>query len=386
MQQPEGIRREDGMVCRLNKSLYGLKQASRMWNERFHAFVVELGFNRSENDLCLYIRGSGKRQVILVLYVDDILVISPSEEIVLEVKQALSQEFEMTDAGPVKCFLGMKIVRETDKKIMRISQRSYLESLLVRFGMENCRPISTPMERNLQLGKGDETKRIDKPYRELVGCIMYVSMTSRPDLAAAANFFSQFQACFNDEHWTYLRRVLRYIKGTLNVGLVYQADNDGILLEAYSDASWGNDITDRRSVSGAVFKVFGATVSWFARKQPTVSLSSTEAELIALCAAACHGQWLIRLLSDLGWKQDSPVPFYEDNQSTMKIVGNPKDTGRLKHIDVKYFYVRELIEAGRIKVYYVPSAEQQADMLTKGLPAPAFHKLRSCIGILDCSV
>lgn len=291
----------------------------------------------------------------------------------------------MTDVCPVKCFLGMKIERDVETKVMRISQRNYLESLLVRFGMEDSRPVSTPMEHRLRLAKGDETKRIDKPYRELVGCIMYVSMTSRPDLAVAANYFSQFQTCFNEEHWAHLRRVLRYIKGTLDVGLVYQAHNEAKLLEVFSDADWGNDITDRRSVSGAVFKVFGATVSWFARKQPTVSLSSTEAELVALCAAACHSQWLVRVLKDLGWKTDNPVLFREDNQSTMKIVSNPKDTGRLKHIDVKYFYVRDLVENGSIQIEYVPSSEQQADLLTKGLPAPAFVKLRSSIGVLDCS-
>ncbi|XP_062539157.1 uncharacterized protein LOC134207457 [Armigeres subalbatus] len=189
-------------------------------------------------------------------------------------------------------------------------------------------------------------------------------MTSRPDLAAAANYFSQFQTCFNEEHWTHLRRVLRYIKGTLNVGLVYRADNEGQLLEVFSDADWGNDITDRCSISGAVFKVFGATVSWFARKQHTVSLSSTEAELVALCAAACHSQWLVRVLKELGWNSNNPVLFWEDNQSTMKIVSNPKDTGRLKHIDVKYFFVRDLVQNGKIKIEYVPSAEQQADMLT----------------------
>lgn len=250
---------------RLHKSIYGLKQASRTWNDRFHSFMEKLGFKRSANDLCLYIRGTGKNQVILILYVDDVLLVSPSEKIVLEIKQALSREFEMTDVGPVKCFLGMKIERDIEKKVMRISQRSYLESLLTRFGMEDCRPVSTPMEHRLRLEKGDEAKRIDKPYRELVGCIMYVSMTSRPDLAAAANYFSQFQTCFNEEHWIHLRRVLRYIKGTLDVGLVYRADNEGQLPEVFSDADWGNDITDRRSISGAVFKVFGATVCWFAR-------------------------------------------------------------------------------------------------------------------------
>ncbi|KXJ78806.1 hypothetical protein RP20_CCG003504 [Aedes albopictus] len=162
---------------------------------------------------------------------------------------------------------------------------------------------------------------------------MYASLTSRPDLAATANYFSQFQACPTDEHWVHLRRVLRYVKGTLDLGLIYRGDADETLLAVYTDADWANDIVDRRSVSGAVFKVFGASVCWFARKQPTVSLSSTEAELVALCGAACHSQWLVRVLCDLGWSSKEPVRFYEDNQSTIKIVSNPKDSGRLKHID-----------------------------------------------------
>lgn len=132
--------------------------------------------------------------------------------------------------------------------------------------------------------------------------------------------------------------------------------------------------------------MFGATIGWIAKKQATVSLSSTEAELVALCVAACHGQWLRRVLRDLGWKLDEPVLFYEDNQSTIKIVSNPKDSGRLKHIDVKYFYVRELIEDKSIKVNYLPSTQQQADILTKSLPAPAFKKLRTSIGVEDCRV
>lgn len=156
------------------------------------------------------------------------------------------------------------------------------------------------------------------------------------------------------------------------------------MLEAYSDADWANDIVD--SVSGAVFKVFGATVSWMAKKQSTLSLSSTEAELVALCAAACLGEWLRWILGELGPTLEDPVPFHEDNQSTIKIVTNPKDTGQLKHIDVKHFFVQELVEQGRIKVDYVPSSLQLADILTKSLPAPTFRKLRTSVGVLDCRV
>ncbi|XP_053686458.1 uncharacterized protein LOC128735997 [Sabethes cyaneus] len=189
--------------------------------------------------------------------------------------------------------------------------------------MEDCRPIATPMENRLKLAKREESKRTMLPYRELVGCIMYVSLTSRPDLAAAVNYFSQFQACPNDEHWVHLRRILRYVKATLELGLMYQGGTDRPLLEVFTDVDWASDIVDRRSVSGAVFKVFGTTVSWMARKHATVSLSSTEAELVALCAEACH----LGLL-DLGLSNNGPVPYHEDNQSTIKIVSNSKDPGR----------------------------------------------------------
>lgn len=386
MVQPEGYDKQNGLVCRLNRSLYGLKQASRSWNERFHQFMEKLNFKRSDNDPCLYTRGTRNQQIILVLYVDDVLVACPSVKLVNVIKNALSREFEMTDVGEVSCFLGMRIERDENKKIMRISQRNYLVNLLNRFHMSDCRPISTPLENKLKLVKGTASKKTNKPYRELVGCIMYVSMTSRPDLAAAANYYSQFQSCPEEEHWVHLRRVLRYVKETLHFGLVYRGESHGPLLEAYTDADWGNDISDRHSISGAVFKVFGSTVSWIAKKQTAVSLSSTEAELVALTAAACYCQWLIRILRDLDFTSNDAIPIHEDNQSTIRIASNPKYSARLKHMDVKHFFVRELIASGCIAVDYVPSAEQQADMLTKGLPAPAFRKLRSCVGITDCSV
>lgn len=189
--------------------------------------------------------------------------------------------------------------------------------------MTNCKPISTPIENRLRLKKGEERQRTSKPYRELVGCLMYASLTTRPDLSAATNYFSQFQSCPTDEHWVHLKRMLRYIKGTLDVGLVsrlvYKLDEDAPLLEIYSDADWANDLVDRRSVTGGVFKMYGCTVGWVTRKQQTVALSSTEAELSALCTATCHAMWMVRVLQDLGRSLDGPIPVYEDNQSTIKI-------------------------------------------------------------------
>ncbi|XP_062704135.1 uncharacterized protein LOC134286526 [Aedes albopictus] len=159
------------------------------------------------------------------------------------------------------------------------------------------------MEVRLKLEKGTEEKRTKHPYRELVGCrLTYVSLTTRPDIAAAVNYYSQYQSCPTDDHWIHLKRILRYIRGTLDLCLVYQADNAAATLEVFTDADWANDTSDRRSISGCIFKVLGCTVGWITRKQKTISLSSTEAELNALCNAACHQMWMVRLLKDLGCK------------------------------------------------------------------------------------
>lgn len=384
MAQPDGFEQGKGLVCRLNRSLYGLKQASRAWNERFHTFIVKMGFVRSENDQCLYVRGEGKNKVIVVLYVDDILMASSSLKVLEAVKRGFSAEFEMTDAGEVKQFLGISVERDAPNGIMRIHQRNYFENLLQRFEMNDSKPISTPLENRLKLTRGIEEQRTSKPYRELVGCLMYASLTTRPDLSAAVNYFSQFQSCPNENHWVHLKRMLRYVKETLDVGLIFRDDECSPVLEVYSDSDWANDLVDRRSVTGCIFKLFGCTISWITRKQHTVSLSSTEAELSALCTAACHTLWLIRLLRDLGQKIDEPIVVHEDNQSTIRIAEDCRDHGRLKHVDTKYHFLKDLIHQGVLKIKFVGTSEQQADIMTKGLPPSPFKHLRSLLGLGRC--
>lgn len=285
----------------------------------------------------------------------------------------------------MKNFLGMNIDRDFENCVMKISQKQYLEDLLRRFEMENCKTVSTPMESRLKLLRGEEKDRTNQPYRELIGCLTYATLTTRPDLAAAVNICSQFQSCPTELHWTYLKRVLRFIKGTLDVGLVFRKNPKAAVMEVFSDADWANDPVDRRSVSGGIFKIFGCTVAWITRKQQVVSLSSTEAELAALCVAACHEQWLIRLLRDMGYDPEEPITFYEDNQSSMRIAEESKDFGRLKHVDVKLHYLRDLIRQRKICLRYIPSADQQADMMTKSLPVAAFRRHCAGVGLANCS-
>ncbi|XP_055526933.1 uncharacterized protein LOC129719564 [Wyeomyia smithii] len=241
--------------------------------------------------------------------------------------------------------------------------------------MADCKPISVPMECRLRLQKGEDSQRTSKPYRELVGCLMYVTLTTRPDLFAAVNYCSQFQSCLTDEHWAHLKRILRYVKGSLDIGLKFQADDEAPVLSVFCDADWANNVVDRRSVTGYILKVFGCTAVWGTKKQQSVSLSSNEAELVALCAAVCEGLWLKRLMKELGYEIDT-IPYFEDNQSTIRIVREPKARSRLKHIDVKYQFVCDLVQQGHIELQYVSTVQQEADIMTKGLPAAQFRRLR----------
>ena len=248
--------------------------------------------------------------------------------------------------------------------------------------MSDCKSVATPIECNLNLEKGKENKRIDKPYRELISCLMYVALTSRPDLCAATIYFSQFQNCPNEKHWVNLKRILRYIKGTLDLKLIYEGNVDREILKAFADADWASNKLDRKSLSGYIFKVYGATVCWLTRKQSTIALSSTEAELISLTNAVCHGAWLERLLEDLGCKLTSPVPYYEDNQSTIRVAEDERNLGRLKHMNVKHLFIRDRIHSGKIILKYIASAEQQADIMTKGFPRQSFTMQRMNLGLL----
>lgn len=256
---------------------------------------------------------------------------------------------------------------------------------LKKFEMSDCKQIGTPMEAGLKLernGNANGIATLQPPYRELIGYLMYVSLTTRPDLAFATNFFSRFQSNFGDEHFMYAKRILKYIKGTLDSKLVYQRNENADPLTGFADADWANDTFDSKSISGFVFKVYGNVVSWSSRKQATVSLSSTEAEYIALSECACEGIWLRKLLQELRVNCDEATVLFEDNQSCIRIAEEPKDHKRMKHINVKYNFIRETITNGEMKLQYLPTEDQLADIMTKALP-PKHCKLRDRLGILN---
>lgn len=371
-----------GLVAKLQKSLYGLKQASRAWNSRFHEFVSALGFRRSEIDNCLYIATIAGKSVFLIIYVDDILIACHSLEVIDELKGKLKAEFEMTDIGEVRTFLGLTIVRQQNEGVMDINQKRYLERLLDRFGMSDCKPKQTPLEAGVKLEKcTDPSKCTTKPYRELIGCLSYVAVTSRPDISAAVNYYSSFQSCASDEHWNHAKRILRYIKGTLDFKLTFRRSEGSSLVEGYADSDWAGDTADRKSQSGFVFQVYKSTVSWTAQKQKTVALSSAEAEFISLSGAVKEAIWLRMLLKDFQRDVGGPTVIHEDNQACITVAEDDRMTKRLKHIDVRYRFVQDEVQRGIVRLEYVPSEEQIADIMTKGLTRVQFEKLRKLLGV-----
>ena len=305
--QPEGFVDPDhpDYVHKLKKSLYGLKQSARCWNQTLDNFLLTNGYRRSPADECIYVK-TVKRDdgfISFVIFVDDIIPVSNDVKMLKAEKESLCREFEMVvDLGEIHFILGMTIKRGRATRTLTISQGQYLRDLLKRFGMEECKPMSTPLESGKKFHKRtDEEERCDKSiYQQAIGCLAYVSTATRPDIAAAVVTLSQFMSDPSKEHWMGVKRMLRYIKGTLSYGLKFSVTDDKYDLYGFSDADWAGDADNRRSTSGYVFKVADSTVNWCRKKQATVAKSTTEAEYVALSQATQEAIYLRTLLADLG--------------------------------------------------------------------------------------
>uniref|UniRef100_A0A0A9YPH4 Copia protein n=1 Tax=Lygus hesperus TaxID=30085 RepID=A0A0A9YPH4_LYGHE len=340
-------------------------------------------FSNSKHDTCLYIKSETDHRLYVFLFVDDLLIIGNNLNEIERFKHNLRNQFEMSDLGEVKNFLGLTIERDRSNKTMKIHQKDYIQKLLIKFGMDYSKPIGTPVEKNLKLNFNKSHQTLDKPYRELIGSIIYLMIGSRPDLCFAINFFSRYQESPTVEHWNYLKRVLRYIRGSAHLGLLYSDKKCEYVLSGFVDADWVGDVDDRRSVSGYCMYACGNIVSWATKKQTTVSLSSTEAEYVALSSAVCEAISLNGVVNDLGLKSDF-VMLFEDNQSCIHLARNRENSKRIKHIDIKHHFIREKVDEGVIKLNYVSTSEQNADILTKGLDKQSFEYLRKKICVEEC--
>jgi hypothetical protein len=394
MELPAGFE-QPGMVCKLQKSLYGLKQAPRNWDRMVHKFITgDMAFKATVSDPSLYSKRSRSGRLMMIYrFVDDMQGSHHAEDAAefAESVALLQARFNIKQLKTATWMLGMRITRDRQARTITLDQELYVTKALEKFGFEQCRPVSAPEA----VGAAhDANPALDVPadaqrYMEMTGTLMYAAISTRPDIAHAVHYLASNMQAPTARHMQAAERVLRYLAGTKEVGLVFGSRNGGgvgdsrgwrtsaqVDVCAFADADWANDRGDRRSVTGWVAKLNGDPVSWSSKKQRVVALSTCEAELYAEAAAIQEVLWLRGLMEELGLHTQTGSTVYGDNQSAIAASANGVKSERTKHVDVKYHFVTESVERGVVTLKWVPTAQQQADIFTKALAAPVFTTLR----------
>lgn len=370
IEQPEGYEQKSEtdakLVCKLEKSLYGLKQSGRNWNAVLHVCLTENGFIQNPADNCVYTKEKQDEKVILIVWVDDLIIAANSESVLESVKRMLTERFKMKDMGRLKHFLGIDF--EQVEGLVKMSQERYVRKILDRFDMQNCKSRETPCEPKLDYAENAEKMKEPRKFREAVGSLIYLSTCTRPDLSFVVSKLSQHFAEPTEQHWNTVKHVFRYLKGTADQELCFRRnDTERLGLRVYTDADWASDAKDRRSTSGYCVSLSegSSLISWKTRKQPTVALSTCEAEYMSLASAMQECIYLEQLLKSMDTYQYAQTKVYEDNQGTIALARNPICRQRCKHIDIKYHFIREIVNGGKVILEYCPTEKMVADIMTK---------------------
>ncbi|KAJ9556290.1 hypothetical protein OSB04_010904 [Centaurea solstitialis] len=399
MQQPEGFvdPKNPNKVCKLLKSIYGLKQASRSWNLHFDERIKEFGFAKSEFEPCVYTKFSGSIVTFLVLYVDDILLIGNDIPTLQSVKAWLSKCFQMKDLGEAAYIRGIKIYRNRSRRLIGLSQGTYIDKILKRFRMDESKKGFIPMQHGIVLSKAqcpessqDKDKMKSIPYASAIGSIMYAMLCTRPDVAYSVSVTSRYQQNPGEAHWVAVKNILKYLRRTKEMFLVFGGSEDEISVTGYSDASFQTDRDDYRSQSGYVFTLNGGAISWKSSKQDTIADSTTEAEYIAASDAAKEAVWLRNFITDLRVVASisRPVDIYCDNSGAVAQAKEPREHHKSRHVLRKFHLIREIIGRGDVRICKIPTDENVADPLTKPLARVKHETHANSIGMqyLDTTV
>eukprot|EP00253_Pinus_taeda_P016890 PITA_16890 len=350
VEQPLGYEKkgEEHKVCKLKKALYGLKQASRAWYSRIDSYLLDNEFDKCEGEPTVYIKEKDGKILIVVLYVDDVIFTDNDDQLIKNFKSVMKEEFEMTDMGFLRYFLGIEV--DQNEKGIFISQARYVKQVLSRF-KEECKAAITPTVMGLKLSREDSSKDFDPSlYKSIVGSLMYLTAT-KPDIMYAVSLISRFMERPKEAHW-------QIVIG-LEVSMIGRA-------------------------LPVMFSMSSGAISWASKKQSIVALSTAKAEYVVATAAACQAVWMRRMLRSLGQEQAKATVIFCDNNSAIALSKNSVFYKRTKHIDTRFHYIRELVNNGEIVLEHCRTQEQVVDILTKPLDQKSFEFLRKCLGMTEC--
>ena len=365
-------------VYRLDKALYGLKQAPRAWYETLAQFLLENGFHRGTIDKTLFYLNHGQDLLLVQIYVDDIIFGSTDAKLCSKFAKLMQSRYQMSMMGELSYFLGLQVKQSNAGTF--ICQSKYTRNLLKKFGMQDCSSASTPMATATKLDKDTGISVDITDYRGMIGSLLYLT-ASRPDIMYATCLCARFQADPREPHLTAVKRIFKYLKGTTDLGLWYPRESDFKLI-GFSDADFAGCKIDRKSTTGSCQFLGGRLVSWFSKKQKSISTSTAEAEYIAAGSCCAQILWMKNQLLDYGL-QYSKIPIYCDNQSAIAMTGNPVQHSMTKHISIRYHFIREHVMEGTVELHFVPTDQQLADIFTKPLCEATFTRLVNELGMVS---
>lgn len=386
MKPPPGFVVKSGKMLRLRKTLYGLKQSGRRWYQKLTwIFVDQCGLTRSDVDQAVFYRHVGNELIVVVVHVDDCTIGATTPLLAINLKKNVMKHVEITDLGELHWLLGIEVRRDRARRTISLSQASYIDAILRRYNLQDLKPVSIPMDPNARLHS--EQRAVSSkdlsivrtfPYREALGSLQYLSLGTRPDITFAVSILARFAGAPGVPHVEGVKRVYRYINGTRDLWLTYGEEKKDLV--GYGDAD-GSMQEDRHAISGNAFLIDGGAVSWYSKKQEIISLSTTESEYVAATHAAKEAIWLRQLLGQIFGSFNDSTVVYCDNQSAIALTKDHQFHARTKHIDVRFHFIRWIIEQGLIKLVYCPTAEMVADVLTKALPSLKVKHFAAALGL-----
>jgi uncharacterized membrane protein YciS (DUF1049 family) len=381
VEQPPGFEDQDFLdyVYFLLKAIYGLKQAPRKWYDTLSEFLLENDFVRGVIDKTLFSKKHKNDTLLVQVYVDDIIFGSTNDSLCKRFSKLMQSKFEMSLMGELKFFLGLQVNQRIDG--IFICQSKYVRELLKKYQMEESASARTPSSTAVKFGACETSIKVDvTSYRGMIGSLLYLT-ASRPDIMYATCLCARFQADPRDVHLVAVKRIFRYLKGTPNLGIWYPKESDFKLI-GYTDSDYAGSVVDRKSTSGSCQFLGSRLVSWFSKKQQTVSNSTAEAEYIAAGSCCAQILWIRNQLRDYGFVLDK-IPILCDNTSAIAITNNPVQHSRTKHIDIRYHFIREHVMNGTVELFFIPTEEQTADIFTKSIDESTFTRLVGKLGMLN---